>query len=60
MSLFERQEELYQKQYGLSKATFNNIDYEQARKIKKEQDETYKKYMFFKNFNKARKEAEKK
>ena len=58
MSLFKRQEELYKEQYDLSQVAFAGGNYEQARAIKKKQDEAYKKYMFYKNFNKARKEAE--
>ncbi len=58
-NLFRKQNELYKKQYDLAdlKAKCNN--YKEFNKIAKAQDEIYKKYMFYKNLNKAMKEVNK-
>lgn len=57
--LFKKQNELYKRQYDLSDLKAKCNDYKEHRKIAKAQNEVYKKYIFYKNLNKAIKEVEK-
>lgn len=52
--LFKKQNELYKKQHELSKVACSDGDYETMRKVQKQQDEYYQKYLFYKKFNEVR------
>lgn len=58
-SLFKKQNELYKKQYDLADLKANCDNFKESRRLSKAQDELYKKYMFYKNLNKAMKEVNK-